>query len=99
MVNVVFFKHSHTNVGAGRRAFSSQMEKKLFKIRINFKKVIIILVALFLHFNDISTACMSSLCEMMVYRERAESNVIEILFSGILPRLFIFLMKSVESLK
>ena len=34
MVNVVFFKHSHTNVGAGRRAFSSQITS--FDLQIVF---------------------------------------------------------------
>ena len=52
---------------------------------------------MFLRFHVVSTTFMPSFCGMLLYSERT-SIVAKMLFSGILPRLFIFLMRSVESL-
>ena len=98
MVNLVFFKHSHESVGIGKCAFSYHstpydlqivftVKIKLFKVRINFKKVIITLDGLFLRFNVVSTAFMLSLRGILVKSERT-SIVTKMLFSGILLRLF-----------
>ena len=57
----------------------------------------ITLVGLLLGFNVVSTAFMPSLCGMLVNNEQ-KSIVTKMLYLRILPRLFILLMKSVESL-
>ena len=70
---------------------------KLFNVGINLKKVMITHVGLFFCFNVVPTAFLPSLYEMLVCNERT-CVLSKVPFSGILPRLFIFWMKSVESL-
>ena len=70
---------------------------KLFMVRTRWKNVAIILLAMFFLLRVLSTALIPSLFGMLVYRERI-SIVTRILFSGILSKLLIFRMKSIEYL-
>ena len=70
---------------------------KLFRVKARWRNVVLILAAMFFHFGVVSTALIPSLFGVLVYRERP-SIVTKMLFSGILTKLLIFRIKSVESL-
>ena len=74
-----------------------QLKIKLSRVRARWRNAVIIPVKTIFCFRAVSTALMPSLFGMFVYRERT-SNVTRMLILGILSKLLIFRMKSVESL-